>query len=261
MAWGWEEYVRCPLCRATNGPGALFCARCGAALRSRAQQSLSRRFSLAGTILGILLLAMLAAAVFILYGLVSSALRPEERAKTYAQRPGTTATVVAHTPSSSAESGETGATASTLPLQLVRPTSVTSSSALEATSTASYGPTNLVDGDLATAWNEGAEGPGIGEWVRFEFSRQWVLARIEIANGYQKDDERYFGNGRVRSLAIEYSTGTTQLVDLLDSKDIQTIIPTRQPVEWFKITIVDVYPGKIWDDTALSEVRIYARSE
>lgn len=260
MARGWEEYVRCPLCRATNGPGALFCARCGAAIRSRGQQSLSRRFSLAGAVLGILLLVMLAAAVLVLYGLVSSALRPEEKAKTYAQRPGTTATVVAQTPSS-AETDETEATASTLPLQLVRPTSVTSSSALEATSTASYGATNLVDGDLATAWNEGAEGPGIGEWVRFEFSRQWVLARIEIANGYQKDDERYFGNGRVRSLAIEYSTGTTQLVDLLDSKDIQTIIPTRQPVEWFKITIVDVYPGKIWDDTALSEVRIYARSE
>jgi len=261
MPWGWDKYIRCPLCRAINGAGALFCARCGAALRSRDSRAVSHRFSPAGTILGILLLAMLAGAVFLLSGLIASALRSEEKVETSLRRPGTTATVVAQTPSSVAETGDASPTASTLPLQLVRPTSVTASSALKPTSTANYGATNLVDGDLATAWNEGAEGPGIGEWVRFEFSRQWALARIEIANGYQKDDQRYFGNGRVKSLAIEYSTGTTQLVDLLDSKDIQTIIPTRQPVEWFKITIIDVYPGKIWDDTALSEVRIYARTE
>jgi len=58
---------------------------------------------------------------------------------------------------------------------------------------------------------------------------------------------------------LEYSTGTVQLIDLLDVQDFQTIIPTRQPVEWVRLTIVSVYPGEVWEDTALSEVRFYAR--
>ena len=98
----------------------------------------------------------------------------------------------------------------------IRPTSALASSTAEATSTNSYRVTNLLDGDLATAWNEGAEGPGLGEWIQFEFSQSTRLARIEIANGYQKDAERFEGNPRVQSLKVEYSNGTTQLVDLLD---------------------------------------------
>jgi hypothetical protein len=144
---------------------------------------------------------------------------------------------------------------------VVRPASITASSVLKATASNNYRPTNLLDGDLATAWNEGAEGPGIGEWVKLEFSRQITLTRIEIANGYQKDKDRFVGNPRVKSLEVQYSTGTTQLVNLLDTEEYQTITPTRQPVEWVKLTIVSVYPGKEWEDAALSEVRVYARPD
>ena len=45
---------------------------------------------------------------------------------------------------------------------VIRPTAASASSVLKATSTNNYRATNLLDGDLTTAWNEGAEGPGTG---------------------------------------------------------------------------------------------------
>ena len=55
------------------------------------------------------------------------------------------------------------------------------------------GPPTCWTKTWTTAWNEGVEGPGVGEWVRFDFGEPVVLTRIEIANGYQKDEERFQG--------------------------------------------------------------------
>ena len=205
------------------------------------------------------MLVVLGVTVFILSVIVQRALEQTEDVDPFTGQSGTTATV--GTTASHGSGGTPTNTSSTLATTIIRPTSATASSTLEATSTNSYRVTNLVDGDLATAWNEGTDGMGLGEWVRFEFSQQRVLARIEIANGYQKDDGRYLGNPRVKSLKLEYSNGTTQLVDLLDTKEFQAITPTRQPVEWVKLVIVSVYAGEEWEDTALSEVRLYAEAD
>lgn len=212
--------------------------------------------------MGLALLLVLAVTVFVLYVVVQRALEPGENVDPYAGRVGTTATLATNTTEgSSANSSGGGTTSPTLAPTLIRPTSALASSTLSATATNSYRVTNLVDGDLSTAWNEGAEGPGVGEWVRFEFSVSTKLARIEIANGYQKDTERFEGNPRVESLKVEYSNGTTQLVDLLDVMEFQSITPTIQPVDWVKLTVVSVYAGDEWDDTALSEIRFYAKSD
>jgi hypothetical protein len=209
--------------------------------------------------MGIALLLVLAATVFALYTIVQWALEPEEVVIPYAGQSGTTATV--GTTTTQKPGGNSANTTSTLGGTLIRPMSVSASSALKATSTNNYRATNLLDGDLTTAWEEGAEGPGLGEWVLFEFSRQVVLTRVEVANGYQKDEDRFLGNPRVKAMEVAYSNGTTQLINLLDTEEFQSITPTRQPVEWVKLTIVSVYPGEEWDDTALSEVRIYARAD
>ncbi len=171
----------------------------------------------AGAAMGVALLLILAVVTFVLYVVVQRALEPtEELDPTRGSRapPPPIGTVTTEN-----TGGGTAHRIDHTRSILVRPTSVTSSSALKATSTDNYRATNLVDGDLTTAWNEGAEGPGLGEWVKFEFSQQLVLARIEIANGYQKDEERFLGNPRVKSLKVEYSNGTTQLVDLLDTEE------------------------------------------
>lgn len=230
-----------------------------------------RRVTAEGVAMGIALLLVLTVTVFVFYVVVQRALEPAEKANPDAGKAGTTATVATSpgagstggTGGSSAGQGSTGGgtTSSTLAALIIRPTSALASSTLDSTSTNSYRVTNLLDGDLASAWNEGVEGPGLGEWVQFEFSESVKLARIEIANGYQKDAARFEGNPRVKALRLEYSNGTTQLVDLLDTEAYQVITPTIQPVDWVRLTIVSVYAGEEWEDTALSEVRIYARSD
>lgn len=255
-----KRFLRCSRCGALNAPDAVFCSRCGATLRSRGIRGKSQPITPAGTALGLVLLLLLATVCFSFYKIVSSTLPTAENVDHYAGQSGTTATVIGQIrEDSGSTSTNTSGPTSTLPAVLVRPMSVTASSSLKSTATNSYRPTNLVDGDLATAWLEGADGPGIGEWVEFHLAGQVVLSRIEIANGYQKDDDRYWGNGRVKSLAIEYSTGTTQLVDLVDTTDFQTVIPTRQPVEWVKLVLVSTFPGEVWEDTGLSEVRMYTQ--
>ena len=254
------QFVRCGECRTINEAHSLFCSRCGATLYGRSPSGSlhrRRRVTVVGALKAFALLLILAATVFTLYAVIQKGLATEEEVDPYAGISGTTATL----PDESSGGSGSGQTSPSEASTLVRPTSVDASSTLDSTSTNSYRPTNLVDGDFATAWNEGAEGLGLGEWVKFEFSRQLVLTRIEIANGFQKDDDRFAGNPRVKTLKVEYSTGTVQLVDLLDASGFQTILPTRQPVEWVKMAIVSVHPDYEWEDTALSEVRIYARTD
>src|SRR4030095_6551186 len=51
-----------------------------------------------------------------------------------------------------------------------------SSSVRLAVQSNTYYPANTIDGKRSTAWIEGVEGPGIGEWIRFDFYRGINLA-------------------------------------------------------------------------------------
>ena len=151
--------------------------------------------------MAVAMLLALAITVFVLYTIVSRALAPTETTvNPYAGVSGTVATLTTSTTGGSGtgttDGGNTGGAI------LVRPHAATASSSLKATTITDFRPTNLLDGDLATAWNEGADGTGVGEWVRFEFDGVIPLTRIEIANGYQKDAERFSGNVRVKSLEL-----------------------------------------------------------
>ena len=271
------SFQRCTECRALNEPRALFCSRCGASLFGPIHGGIKRkrrRVTGAGAAMGFAMLLILAAAIFLLAVVIDRTLTPTQEVDLLSGQVGSTATITttttgSSTPTSAATdtssatpSGSTGSTGSTAAAVLIRPTSARASSTLTATQMNNYGVTNLLDGDLATAWNEGADGYGIGEWVQFDFSDQVVLSRIDIANGYQKDEDRYKGNPRVKSLKIEYSNGTSQLVDLLDTEEYQTITPnTQDPIDSVKLSIVSVYPGEQWDATALSEVRFYQAAQ
>ena len=263
-----REFLRCGECRALNEPRAVFCSRCGASLYGPLHggpRRKPRRATAAGAAMGFAMLLVLATCIFLLAVVIGRTLSTPEQVDVFAGQSGTTATIATVTSDTvtTEVTGTTdrlghrqqhghhrarGADPSDRRRRFVdaRPTQ-----------TNSYGVTNLLDGDVTTAWNEGSDGNGIGEWVQFNFSQDVVLSRIEIANGYQKDDDRYAGNPRVQSLKVEYSNGTSQLVDLLDSKELQIITPTRQPITSVRIVIVSVYPGAEWDDTALSEVRFW----
>lgn len=139
----------------------------------------------------------------------------------------------------------------------VGPVPVSASSTLPPEGGNDYRPQNLVDGDLATCWAEGVEGQGEGEWVRLDLGEPTVLSTIEIANGYQKDQRRFEGNPRLKTIRIEYSDGSAQLIQLHDGGGYQTITSPPIATEWVRLVVQVTYPGTTWQDTSVSEVRLY----
>ncbi len=263
-----SRFVRCSQCGALNEPRAVFCSRCGASLPGAIHGTPRPKVNNTSVALGTALLLFLAILAFVLYTTVAKSLDKSVNVVSYAGQTGIPAST--EPPASTVATDASGApvdadtsvsTTTTEPLLVVRPKATVSSSALKGTSTASFQATNLLDGQLSTAWIEGAKGPGLGEWVRFEFSKPILLARIEIANGYQKDSARFARDPRVRLVSVEYSSGATQLVELLDTEQVQFIIPADEAVEWIKLVVVSVYEGEDGQDTALSEVQIFERTE
>jgi hypothetical protein len=266
------RFVRCSECGALNEPRAVFCSRCGASLPGPAHGSPSPRFNSASLGLGAALFLALVIIVLVLYSTVSRSLDKTASITPYKNQAGipasTSTSTTVNTDANGApvttvgpQEGPQAATTTTESPLLVRPKATVSSSALKGISTASFQATNLVDGDLATAWVEGAKGTGLGEWVRFEFAQPTLLARIEVANGYQKDPASFARNPRVKLVNVEFSSGGTYLVELYDTTDLQTIIPAGEAIDWVKLVIVSVYPGENDYGTALSEVRLFEKAD
>lgn len=117
-----------------------------------------------------------------------------------------------------------------------------------------YGPNNLFDGKLATAWVEGVSGNGAGERIVLSFDRPRQLAGFEIVNGYAKNRDIFGKNARVRTARVTLSSGDTQVISLPDTMRASSF-SFAQPVEttWLELQIETVFPGSKYTDTAVSE--------
>jgi hypothetical protein len=179
-------------------------------------------------------------------------------ASTTSAAPSTTRTTVkdSSTTATSGGSTTTRTTGQVLGTPVI-PKSLAASSILAADGSNTYVVDNLADNNLTTAWSEGVGNPGLGEWVRFEFGKTVRVDRIEIANGYQKDSQRFRGNPRIRTLQIDYSDGSSQLVNLYDITGYQYVTTSSRATTYIKLTIISVYPGDKWEDTSLSEIRFF----
>jgi hypothetical protein len=118
-----------------------------------------------------------------------------------------------------------------------------------------YQAGHLVDGKDSTCWAEGADGPGIGEWIQFGFDTPKKLKALKIIAGYTKTEAIYQANNRVKRLKVVFSDGESQLVDLLDQNGFQRVLIDRdKPTRQVKLIIMDVYKGQKFADTCVSEI-------
>lgn len=118
-----------------------------------------------------------------------------------------------------------------------------------------YDPSKLFDGRSDTAWVENDPGDGIGETITLDFGRERRLAGFEIMNGYDKDQRTWSNNSRVSRFELA-----------MDSRKIAAELPDRRGMNAFEfgapvstrsleLTILDVYPGEKYRDTAISQLR------
>lgn len=116
-----------------------------------------------------------------------------------------------------------------------------------------YYAANAIDGKRSTAWIEGVDGAGIGEWIQFDFDREINLHRILILPGYFKSPQIWAQNNRLASLTAQFSDGSTRILNFDDRMESQKADIGSVRTRWVRLTIGQVYSGSD-PDTALSEI-------
>jgi len=123
-----------------------------------------------------------------------------------------------------------------------------------------YKADNLADDDPTTAWIEGKNEYGTGEFVEF---MAFPYSRWNILNGYQKDNITWENYSRVKKLRIFIEGKPAFEVVLEDKMGIQTFeLPKNFKIDPDKIStgtkikmvILEVYEGKKFKDVAISEI-------
>jgi len=141
--------------------------------------------------------------------------------------------------------------------------SVKSKTNLKSIGTNNYSANLAHDFDLRTAWVEGANGYGIGDYLEYEISTieepTVKLTEIIVVNGYVKSLEAWNNNSRVKSMKMYVSDKPVAIINLEDTHAYQRIniekyIPDNVYVMTIRFEITDIYKGDKFSDTAITEL-------
>lgn len=147
-----------------------------------------------------------------------------------------------------------------------------------------YNPINLWDNSIKTAWVEGVQGYGIGEYCEFyinnnkfpeEFDLNYsdksfqTIYAIEIFNGYSKSEKTFKENSRVKKLKVYVNGIPYVILNLKDTNRKQTFSLSNMKISFenlkyekniddlvLKFEIMEVYPGTKYMDTCISEIML-----
>ena len=137
--------------------------------------------------------------------------------------------------------------------------SVTASSALADR----YAAEKAHDFSIVTAWVEGVEGNGVGEYLRYSFPGTCPrITTVLIHNGYVKNWEVWYDNARVKRLLMYYNDEPYAILNLQDTMGLQSFDvgvlgyedKDSAPAWSIEFEILEVYPGKKYEDTAITEI-------
>jgi hypothetical protein len=120
-----------------------------------------------------------------------------------------------------------------------------------------------VDGKLSTAWAEGADGDGVGEWLEITLDRTTDVKTVSLWPGKLDQGSRGLREyGRPHTVTITLSGGGEDVTKEVRVLDIAETGPTRLdvPIEGkarkVRVTLDQVYGGGIRSDTYLTEVAV-----
>ena len=138
--------------------------------------------------------------------------------------------------------------------------SVTASSALGE----KYAAEKAHDFSIVTAWVEGVEGNGEGEYIKYAFPGTCPrITTVLIHNGYVKNWDVWRDNGRVKKLLMYYNDKPYVVLNLKNTMHLQRFEvgilgheerSEASPAWSIKFEILEVYPGEKYEDTAITEI-------
>jgi len=157
--------------------------------------------------------------------------------------------------------------------------SLEASSCLESQGVNNYDINNIVDINLKTAWVEGKNDYGIGEFftysiefdpdTKFGGSGQF-FGKLEVFNGYCKNEKLWEQNSRVKQLKVYLNSTPLCIIELQDTWQYQSVyighyfknlaadknLDAKNVLkngDRLKFEIVEIYPGTKYKDVAISE--------
>ena len=143
-----------------------------------------------------------------------------------------------------------------LDLSEIKIAGVTATSEYISTRGNNFGPTNLVDHDSDTTWQEGEKDAGIGQQLTFTFVDSAIVSAIRLENGKRTSKKEFYENNRIASFQI--SDENMLLIEIPDSEEVQYII-FENPNMKNQITLIldSVFVGTKWNDTCVTEIAFY----
>lgn len=119
-------------------------------------------------------------------------------------------------------------------------------------------PDRVFDGKLDSAWVEGVNGTGVGEYLTIELDKKCYISGIDIWAGYHKTEKLYKNNARPYMVEIDSSDGIICNSKLDDIMQKQTISFDKEVItDSITIKILSVYPGEVFEDTVITEVELF----
>ncbi len=128
----------------------------------------------------------------------------------------------------------------------------------------SYYVEHSIDTVLETSWVEGSAGSGVGEWIMLTFPGRFTIERISMSVGFDRDDDIFFANNRVKRATLSFSNGDDVTLDFADargmqSKPIPRVRGKAVETSFVKITIDEIYPGARYNDTCVAEIEVWGK--
>ena len=117
-----------------------------------------------------------------------------------------------------------------------------------------YPASNATDGDVHTAWAEGAYDIGAGETIYISTPSCEAIAGFAIMNGYQKDADTFYKNGRICTARVHAGDGYTdvELFDIIGWQYVEFEQSVHTDV--IAIEILSAYPGSKYADVCVTEL-------
>lgn len=138
---------------------------------------------------------------------------------------------------------------------------VRSSEVLESVSIAgshfTFDVVNAFDNDMSTSWQPKQP---VGGWIEMIMTKKQNY-KISIVNGFAWNHQQlgslYYNNNRVASITVEYGEtySLSKKIDLIADNQTYQDIGTYN-TDRLRITVLSVYWGARWKDTAISEIRV-----
>jgi hypothetical protein len=125
-----------------------------------------------------------------------------------------------------------------------------------------YSPEKLIAPSLSTAWCEGVDGDGAGEWIELSLKEPLTSDggfKLEILPGYAVSQSTFKKNNRPKTLAVRINDSPSEkLITLEDYGKIQSFFfewPGK-PIKKIRLTIRSVYKGSHYADTCITDVAV-----